>query len=213
MTYKFSLNCSGGLEDVENKVIKDLSDCSSLTRLNAALTVFKYLIDEINQSKVFFHCESNCDKTRISLKLSDGTEFASLLIDDSMDTLSESEQHEILDALLELCEKAIDCIEKRIPVVKEINRVQVKKIVLDSTIFMTLGFLGVVFHTNIVDKIVEILNINGSDLSIFQFIMNHVLEILALIFLLKAGIIPLQYIFSDYIDTSTKNSSRSERDG
>lgn len=149
-----SYSCFGKWEDIEDNIIKELNDCLSLTILSNAFTFYKSLITEINQSGIFFHCENGCGKTRISLKLSNGTEFASLLIDDSMDTVSEDDQHEILEALLELCEKATECIEKRIPIVKKINR----KTTLDSMIFIS-----------------------------------------ALVCLVKAGIILLQYMLGDKV--------------
>lgn len=126
-----SYSCSGKWKDIEDNIIKELDNCLSLTILSNAFALYKSLITEINQSGIFFHCENGCGKTRISLKLSNGTEFASLLIDDSMDTISEDDQHEILEALLELCEKATECIEKRIPIVKEMNR----KATVNSIIF------------------------------------------------------------------------------
>lgn len=124
---------SGKWENIEDTIIQELNNCLSLTILSKSLAFYKILITEINQSGIFFHCEIGCGKTRISLKLSDGTEFASLLVDDSIDTISEDDQHEILKALLELCEKATECIEKRIPIVKKINR----KATVDSMIFIS----------------------------------------------------------------------------
>ena len=194
-------------KDIEDKITDGLNSCLSLKKLSKALTFYKSLIIEINQSRIFFHCENGFGKTKIAFKLLDGTEFMNMLIDDSIDIVPEDMQGEILEFLLKLCEKAIKCINERIPIVEKTNRIQGKKYALNLIIFVTLGVFLSAFHTNIAEKIIESVNVNGIDLDIFQFVINTVLEFLGLAFLIKAGIIPLQYILSEYVEISTGNSN------
>ncbi len=112
---------------MQDRIIEDLNSCLSLTTLNNAYTFYKGLITEISLLRILFDCENGCGVTKISLKLFDGTEFMQILLDDYINTISVDMQSEILKLLLELCEKATECIDKRIPIVNEINKELRKK--------------------------------------------------------------------------------------
>ena len=177
---------SGEWDDIADKFIKDLNSCLSLRTLNNTSVLLKNLVAEINQLKIFFDCQNGCGMTRISLKLFDGTEIMSVIVEDVIGTVPDDMQHEILNFLLELCQKAIECIDERIPILKKTNETQRRKTLLYSIIFVTLGTFLEMFHTNIINAISENLNIENITM------IDILLKIFSLIFLLGANIYPLQ---------------------
>lgn len=192
------LSYSGKWEDMLDRIIEDLNSCLSLTTLNNAATFYKGLITEISHLRILFDCENGCGVTKISLKLFDGTEFMQILVDDYINTISVDMQREILKLLLELCQKAIECIDKRTPIVEKINKELRKKDTLNFIICMASSVFLLSFYTNIANIIVENVNINGIDLNILQIAISIVLKISGLIFLTKASIIPLQHMFREH---------------
>lgn len=54
------------------EVISTLNECTSLAMLHHFYDFYKNLVKEINQSNIFFHCESGCDKTKVTIKSLNG---------------------------------------------------------------------------------------------------------------------------------------------
>ena len=134
-------------EETEEKTLENINSCCCVSQLKDSRLIFKSMIEHIKQSQLFFRCESNNHITKISVSLRE-EEFMSILVKEKILTVSEDMQTEISVMLQELCEKAIDCINKRIPVIEDFVEIKKEKKKSDShdDILSTLVMItGVIF--------------------------------------------------------------------
>ncbi len=175
------------------EAINALNDCTSLATLHHFYDFYKNLANEIKQSNIFFHCESGCGKTKVTIKSLYGTEFMYFLVDDSIELVPEDIQCEILQSVLELCKEAMECIEKRLPVAEKMDRKNRKEEMFNLVTCIvpgiSLSIAGVSLHdTDIASHIAEFLGIADSEIPIIAFAC----EVMGAIFMITAGFITLK---------------------
>lgn len=157
--------------------IRELNDCTSLATLRYYYNFYKNIVDEINQSNILFHCEIGCDKTKVTIKSLNGTEFMYFLVDDLIELIPVDIQREILQSVLELCSEAMECIEKRIPVVEELDRKTRQEEIFQFIVYFVPGFFlaiaGYFLHNaDVSNYITEFLGISGSEIPVLMFVLK-----------------------------------------
>lgn len=160
-------------------VIRELNDCTSLTTLHCFYDFYKNLVSEISQSNIFFHCETGCDKTKITIKSLNGTEFMYFLTDDLIELVPVDIQREILQSVLELCSEAMECIEKQIPAAEELDRKKRQEEIFQLMVYVIPGFfltiVGFYLHnTDIAVHITGFLGITGSEIPELTFAFKFI---------------------------------------
>ena len=178
-------SCHGSLENMPKEIIRDLDSSCSLKELRCALTFYKGLFIETSNLRISFDCEVKCGMTQISLKLIDGTEFMHMTCDGSFNTVPEDMQKELIMFLTELCSNAIDCIEKRIPVVEEMKRKDTIKYVICEV----LGLLLSISYNIIPNAVFG--SMNNTAIAVIRI----TIALLGIAFLAKALLIIMRWIY------------------
>lgn len=183
-------------KDMKNKVFEVINNCCSISRLKNSRFIFKSLIEHINQSRLFFRCESNSVNTQITVLLLD-EKFMSIIVNEKMSDVPEYMQEEISKMLKELCESAIECIDKRIPVIEQKNKVQKKR---DKLIFVTLiPVIAVMslFSTYISEKTTALSESGSDEMKFFMGIAVGISTLIKVLSLITIVIIPLRWFIED----------------
>ena len=182
-------------------IIKEMNDCTSLATLRYYYSFCKNIVNEINQSNILFHCEIGFDKTKVTIKSMNGTEFLYFIVDDLIEIVPADIQREILQTVLELCGETMECIEKRISVVEELDRKTTQEVViyLVSGFFLTIA--GNSMHNaDVSGYITEFLGIAGSEIPVLTF----ALKCIGVILMTIACLIVLQLFVRRNFSTGIK---------
>lgn len=177
-------------------IIKEMNDCTSLATLHYHYNFCKNIVNEINQSNILFHCEIGCDKTKVTIKSMNGTEYLYFIIDDLIEIVPADIQREILQTVLELCGEAMECIEKRISVVEELDKKTKQEEIFQFVVYFVPGFFltiaGFSLHNaDVSNYITEFLGIAGSEVPVLMF----ALICIGIIFMIIACLRILQPFF------------------
>lgn len=177
-------------DETKKQVLEQINSCCSITRLKKFRLLQTSLIEHIDNSRLFFRCESNGSCTKIYISVID-EKFMSLIVNGSFSTVPKYLETEIYEMIQEQCESYIKCLDERIPIIEQKNAKLRKK---DS--FLLAVLIPIVFFSFLIlEHIPDNLNIYGTFSSVDELIMCFpwiMLVILRALSLTAITVIPLR---------------------
>lgn len=184
-------------EETEKKLKDNIDNCNSVSKLRKLRQSFEALLEQIRLSKVFFRCENNSNNTRISLSLSDGTEFMNFVCLGCFKEVFPDEQQEILEYISQMYESSIHQIDERLSVIEKLNEKEKTKDFLTAIIMVILGTILLMFHKNISETIVRNMNISGIDSILMKKTINIMFIFSEIFFMMKPAVIAMKWFIRE----------------